>query len=298
MVSLFKELIQRQSKPMAPLLTDASPRLAPLPGIKAVLFDIYGTLLVSGSGDIGSQKQHLRARAFREASEASGLKIPNDPEDAVAALDEAIREDHAIRKQQGVAYPEVDIVEIWRRVLSKFARASAAVGQVTAAWGQRDFERFALEFELRSNPVWPMPDLVKTCEWLTNRGLTVGVISNAQFFTRLLFPALTGRSLPELGCEDQLAFFSYEHGQAKPGTYLFELANRRLTQRGIKSAETLFVGNDMLNDIATATACGFRTALFAGDQRSLRLRVEDTRVAGIEADIVITELCQLTTCLA
>ena len=123
------------------------------------------------------------------------------------------------------------------------------------------------------------------------------MISNAQFFTGLLFPALTGCSLPDWGCENTLAFLSYEHGQAKPGTYLYELAARELARRGIKPAETLFVGNDMLNDIAPASRCGFRTALFAGDQRSLRMRAGDPRVNGIEADIVITELPQLQTCL-
>jgi len=34
-------------------------------------------------------------------------------------------------------------------------------------------------------------------------------------------------------------------------------------------SKTLYVGNDMLNDIWTATEAGCRTVLFAGDQRSL-----------------------------
>ena len=49
----------------------------------------------------------------------------------------------------------------------------------------------------------------------------------------------------------------------------------------------------MLNDIWTASQAGLKTALFAGDQRSLRLRETDDRCQGLEPDVVITELNQL-----
>ena len=66
---------------------------------------------------------------------------------------------------------------------------------------------------------------------------------------------------------------------------------------GISAAEALYVGNDMLNDITPAHALGFRTALFAGDARSLRLRENDERVAGIEPDLVLTDLAQILHCV-
>ena len=43
------DLVQRirsLARPLAPLPTGVAPRLAPLPGIRAVLFDLYGTLFV------------------------------------------------------------------------------------------------------------------------------------------------------------------------------------------------------------------------------------------------------------
>jgi putative hydrolase of the HAD superfamily len=54
------------------------------------------------------------------------------------------------------------------------------------------------------------------------------------------------------------------------------------------------VGNDKLNDIWPATQLGLKTALFAGDQRSLRLRENDVRCSGLEPDLVITRLSQLS----
>ena len=49
----------------------------------------------------------------------------------------------------------------------------------------------------------------------------------------------------------------------------------------------------MLNDIAAAETVGFQTALFAGDQRSLRWRRDDMRVQGITPKTVVTQLSQL-----
>ena len=59
----------------------------------------------------------------------------------------------------------------------------------------------------------------------------------------------------------------------------------------------MYVGNDMLNDIASAAKVGLRTALFAGDARSLRWRKGDERVEGVVPDLVLTDLLQLVDCL-
>ena len=57
------------------------------------------------------------------------------------------------------------------------------------------------------------------------------------------------------------------------------------------------VGNDLLNDIAAAARCGCRTALFAGDTRSLRLRTDNLECARLKPDCVISDLQQLKTVL-
>jgi len=49
----------------------------------------------------------------------------------------------------------------------------------------------------------------------------------------------------------------------------------------------------MLNDILPAQRIGFKTALFAGDKRSLRLRPDDARCEDIVPDIIVTDLLQL-----
>ena len=142
-----------------------------------------------------------------------------------------------------------------------------------------------------------MPAVRETVTELAAAGLVLGVVSNAQFFTPLLFPVLLGTSLQDLGFSSPLLYFSHAYRRAKPGSFLYQLAANQLQNQGISPAAVLYVGNDMLNDVTAANQVGFRTALFAGDQRSLRWRSDDPRTTGVVADIVVTELPQLMACV-
>ena len=155
---------------------------------------------------------------------------------------------------------------------------------------------------MRVNPVWPMPGVAETLQTLRRRGKVLGVVSNAQSFTPRLFAVAGGEledfgSLEQLGVDHDLQFFSFESREAKPGTSLYAEAVATLERRGLKPEQTLYVGNDLLNDIKPAAEVGFKTALFAGDARSLRLREDDDRVAGVSPDIEVTELPQLLDCV-
>lgn len=284
----YADIITDNCQPLQPLATDVEPRLQSLNEIRAILFDVYGTLLISASGDIGANDGDHRLAAIDRCCQLFDLELAVSPAEALTRLEDEVKRVHATAKAEGVAYPEVDIVEIWQAVLPQIAKnAVENVG----------FSRFSLEYEVRVNPVWPMPDTATMLSQLGGSELVLGIVSNAQFFTPLLFPALVGKALEDFGFVAELMYFSYEHRQAKPGNFLYRLASEQLQSQGIAPANVLYVGNDMLNDIAAAASVGFRTALFAGDQRSLRWRRGDERVTGVVPDIVITQLTQLHECL-
>ncbi len=284
-----REVLRRHTSPMQPLPTGVEPVLDKLPGLRAVLFDVYGTLVTSACGEVGTASEEGRADAAEDALAAVGLRASGRGGEVVAALHEAIRRSHASSRSQGVEHPEVDIVEIWRRLVAELREDTAA---------EIDFEQLAVEYEARTNPTWPMPDLRECLERLRRRGLRLGLVSNAQFFTPELFPALVGAGLAGLGFDAALSVYSYRHGEAKPGPRLYEIAAEALAGYGVATAETLYVGNDMLNDVYAAHGLGFKTALFAGDQRSYRPRTGDPRLAGVEPDLVVVDLLSLDACLA
>ncbi|HEB78413.1 MAG TPA: HAD family hydrolase [Methylothermaceae bacterium] len=276
------ERIRALSRPLTPRPTDVEARLVPLPDLQAVLFDIYGTLFISAAGDIGVGLAVDGDSAFRAALEAVGLPARGGAE----LLTRAIEAEHARKRAAGIDHPEVDIVAIWHTVLA----------QMELSAPEPTLRRLALEYELRVNPVWPMPGLAETIDALRCRGLRLGVISNAQFFTPLLFPALLGRSLAQLGFAPQLCIYSWQVGIAKPSPRLYERAAAELDHAGIEPGRVLYVGNDMRNDIWPADLVGFRTGLFAGDARSLRLREDDPRCRNVQPTCVFKSLPQILEC--
>ena len=282
------EIILQHSSPLEPVATEATPHVECLDGLRAVLFDVYGTLVISASGDIGANSGDHRQDALLRTCEQFGLTLDGTAAAGVEEFFAAIGASHQSARDLGIEHPEVDIVEIWQSVLPKMSRESTE---------NVDFRRFAVEYEVRVNPVWPMPSAAETLTKLADRDFVLGVVSNAQFFTPLLFPTLLGKDLEGFGFSPQLLYFSYEHRQAKPGNFLYHQASEQLQSQGVPPEQVLYVGNDMLNDVAAAASVGFRTALFAGDQRSLRLREDDRRVDGVRPDLRITQLSQLLECV-
>jgi len=207
------------------------------------------------------------------------FNIRKTPRDIVNELHVAIEDKHRQLRNEGIEYPEIEIDQIWKRILEF-----------------KDLEyvrRFAIEYELIVNPVYPMPYLKKTLAFCREQNLAMGIISNAQFFTPLLFEWFLHASPEDLGLHSELIFLSYQLGHAKPSLVPFEKAAGVMNAMGLSTDASLYVGNDMLNDIYPAKQLGFQTALFAGDKRSLRLRTDDARCINLSADLVLTDLGQL-----
>ncbi len=206
----------------------------------------------------------------------------------VAQLHKTIAAFHVRMREAGTEYPEVEMAKMWRETLTAPAESGLPVDA-----GGIDLERLAVEYESRVNPVWPMPSALECLRSLRQRGLILGIVSNAQFFTPLAWTAVCGQSLEQMGVATSMQFLSYQHHQAKPGDYLYLQARASLSLMGVSGGETLYIGNDMRNDILPAFRTGFVTALFAGDRRSLRLREDDPEIAGLQPDIVVTDLLQI-----
>ena len=278
------DIFRRHARPLEPIATGATERLDPLRRPQAVLLDIYGTLLISGCGDIGVASEG-RGDAAAAALAVLGEFGSVDGTLVVETLHEAIASEHARARSRGVEHPEVAIDAVWDRVLNELM----AAGRLPASAASIDRRRLAAEYEARINPVWPMPGARTCLERLGRAGITVGIVSNAQFFTPALFPALLGRTLEEFGVAPERQIYSYRYGRAKPDRFLFELAQKELTDQGIPAEQTIYVGNDMRNDVWPAKAVGMRGVLFAGDRRSLRLRETDPDVGSCRADAVVTD---------
>lgn len=288
--SLREELIRYirdHSPPAGPLETGYAfeQRTSDLPCSpfpKVVLFDIYGTLFVSKSGDISVEKarQQREEKNRQKIDSLNGLRdlLPrgSNPETVQTRFMEKVEEKHA-KLRSTTQCPEVRVEEIWGELFG-FDYTHAL--------------RFAVAYECAVNPVYPMPGAQRLLYSLRKKVIALGIVSNAQVFTPLLFDALLARSLESLGFTDKLCAYSYIDRVSKPCTDLFENVRDALPS-GAGPADVLYIGNDMLNDITPASRVGFRTALFAGDSRSLRMRKDDPRCSGVHPDWIINSLADI-----
>ncbi len=275
---------------LEPRPTGERPRLVKLTGIRAVLIDIYGTFVISASGE-GAALARRSGVTLQSALVAAGLRPqPGAGSRGLIALHrEVLALQRQVRDRTG-GVPEIDLRAAWKRVLERLK----AEGRIDGRTGTRAVERLAVEYEGRVNPCAPMPGAAASLARLRRADLLLGVISNAQFFTPLMLSALYRGGVEGLGLQRDLCVWSYRMKAAKPDHLLFEKVLAQLKRRyGLSPCSILMVGNDRLNDIAAAARLGMRTALFAGDARSLRWRRGDPRCAGVVPDLIVTHWRQL-----
>lgn len=279
--------IRQRSVPLDPLSSGAAIRLRAIDSVETVLFDIYGTLLISGSGDVGTVAATDSAEAMTRALIIAGFEgdVERAGELGPALMQDEIKRRHRLARDKGIDFPEVEISGVWKQILDRLQ----TLNLLKADDRPERILRLAVEYECLVNPVWLMPGAVETIRFLKQRGLRLGIVSNAQFYTPLILEALFGTTVENLGFDPALCVWSYKMLRAKPDTALF-----RTLKSELSFSTALYVGNDMLNDVWTATQTGCRTVLFAGDKRSLRLRETDPRCKGLQPTTIVDDLRQIT----
>ena len=179
--------------------------------LRAVLFDVGDTLF----------ERRLGARVIVEVARELGAEVA---EDAAARLWQEV---HArSRTPEELAKGRDLSPEAHRAAWTELYRAADAIAEGMAE---------AL-YEREIDPAFwaPFPDTRPTLEALRERGVPVGVVSDAGFDISRLFH--------HHGLAHLVGTFviSYQHGATKPSAKLFEVACERL---GVAPAETLMVGD-------------------------------------------------------
>ncbi len=244
--------------------------------IKAVIFDIYGTLLKTGSGDLDEslEDEDVLLRSFSKVKEK--YDIDAGAEELLELFETSIDKVHQEKENKGIEHPEVDIKEIWGMILDKT--------------GYEYDEELLFEIAYDHNHFNGEHTLYKDAERMLkelSRKVKLGIISNAQFYTLIDMDNLLDEGLDDYFDED-IMLFSYKIGFSKPNVKVFQMLREKLKEKGIAAEETIYVGNDMLKDIDTSKKAGFKACLFESPE--VRLRKEEVDV---EPDYRIKELKEL-----
>ena len=288
--AIVKEIVDN-FKSLHPIPTDIKAQGQIPSGIKAVLFDVYGTLLVSGVGEIGISFMDSGSANVDSLLENCGFPCRKKVSKNFTKIFKiVIAQHHRILQKKGIDYPEVDIREVWSDILNLLWKDAYLVN--LPKYNEAVLEELALRYEAAINPLWPMPGFPHIVRTLVNAGILVGIVSNAQFYTPLFLEAFAGCPLTDLGVKEKFCAWSWKERYAKPSPHIFTGLLDALQAKGIGPDSILYVGNDMLNDVGAAAANGCRTCLFVGDKRSLRLRKRDVRVRA-NPNVIISDLRML-----
>ena len=286
------------SAEMKPAPTLLKPFIRLDPAIKAFVFDVYGTILVSASGDI--EESVISTENLQTALDASDIELVNslpDPQLVLSSILEdfkqMIRNYHQLNRSEDKPYPEINILDIWEEIIMNYHNQNRLLLN-----GPLCIKCFTFVFEVLSNRIYPMPGMKEVINCLAEKHFPLGIISNAQFYTPVILNFYLHDTITEseyvMPFDKDLTVFSYQYMRSKPDAFLFELLKKQCRLKyGIYADEILFVGNDMFRDIYPARLAGFKTALFAGDTKSLRLRQDKLELKKITPDYIITDLHQL-----
>jgi len=280
-------------KPIEVKPTNAEARYKKDGDIKAVIFDIYGTLIISASGDI--MQDSYDANMFFEALANSEFEIRVEKQKLMQIhyiFGKEVAKAKKVAIKNGTPFPELNIVEIWKKTLL----ISEKEGLISFT-PNSNIKLYTFIFELSSNQVWPMPEFRETIKRLKSKGYLLGIVSNAQFYTPIMMNYFLYGKLKDDefidGFEKDISVFSYKILKGKPDVAIYKELESPLKKRGIKPQEVLYIGNDMLKDIYTAAQLSFKTCFFAGDMRAYRLRKDHPKASTAKPDYTITELKQL-----
>ena len=202
-----------------------------LTGIQAVFFDAVGTVLHPDPGALTVY-----------ASTAARFGLAHEPADILTRFRDAYRREEAVDRAVGWITSEDRERERWRTIVA------------TALPGSSD-ECFEFLYHHFGQPAaWRVPhDAAAVFDALTTRGLRLGLGSN---YDSRLETVLAGRR--ELDPLRERVVISSRVGVRKPDRGFFRAV---IAAAGCEPEHILFVGDDIENDYAGATAAGFRAVL-------------------------------------
>jgi FMN phosphatase YigB (HAD superfamily) len=287
----------------------AKPHLIKLPHVRAVLWNVYGTLLSIAGGEL--VYEHPQAFVMGMSLEktiqefkmwAAMSRKPGQPADYLIHIYTQELTKLRMASGGGEKFPEISAERVWDAIVKKLLQKEYKF-DATFFGSLNDFSRkIAYFFHASLQGTACYPGAAEAMQQVAAAGLTQGLLGDAQSFTLVQLQ----RGLTEQDAEAKLdallsdgpRALSYEIKGRKPSERLFRHALDALHAKGLEPSQVLHVGSRIVQDIAPARRLGMRTALFAGDKASLQATPEQLKDAANRPDVMLTELNQIAELIA
>ncbi len=282
----------------------ARPHLVRLPEVRAVLWNVYGTLLAIPFGDLVFQHPQpfvMNAVLDKTIQEfkmwASMSRKPGQPADYMVHIYEQVLLEQKAVPGGAEKYPEVLAERVWESIIKKLL-------QKDYRWDTGFFgalnelsQKVAYFFHASLQGTTGYRHAADGLRQVRERGLAQGLLADGQCFTlvqlqRGIAARDAGARLDDLLDED-LCLLSHKVRARKPSERLFRPMLEALAKRGLEPAQVLHVGSRVVQDVVPARRLGMKTALFAGDKASLLADPEQLKEPQARPDVLLTQLDQI-----
>ena len=289
--------------PPTPESAKAKPKLVPLRGLKAVLWNVYGTLLAIPFGELVFE--HPQTLLMDVALEktiaefkmwASMSRKPGQPAEYMRHL-----YSHELLQQKAAAggerFPEVLAERVWEALIKKLFQKEYQFDAGFYGSLNEYSKKVAYFFHASLQGAAAQPEAAMALKQTAEAGLQQGLLADAQCFTWVQLcrglKAQDSAANPDALLPPGLRILSCEVKARKPSETLFRPALAAILAKGIRPDEVLHVGTSLARDIVPAKRHGMRTALYAGDKAALEATPEQLKDAAFRPDVLLTELGQI-----
>ena len=283
----------------------AKPHLVRLPGIRAVLWNVYGTLLNLAGGELyfeHPQPLIMNVALDKTLQEfkmwASMSRKPGQPADYLGHIYQQVLLEQKTVTIGGEKYPETSSEKVWEAIIKKLFQKDYKFDAGFFGSLNEFSRKVAYFFHASLQGTACYPGAAETLQYVNRKKLTQGLLADAQCFTTVQLQRGLINQDPDAKLDALIPvdkrWLSYELRAKKPSERLFRAATDALLEQGIETSEILYVSSRLTQDLVPAKRLGMRIALFAGDKVSLDAKPEQLKDAQSRPDVLLTELNQIT----
>jgi HAD-hyrolase-like len=282
----------------------AKPHLKNLSGVRAILWNVYGTLLAIPFGELLFEHPQPFVMQMSLEKTIAEFKMwpsmsrkPGAPSEYMGYIYKTLLDEQRMLPSPGEKYPEVLAERVWEGVVKKLFQKEYTFDAGFYGSLNEYSKKIAYFFHasLQGTSCYPSAD--RALRAVSDAGLTQGLCADGQCFTVLQLQ----RGLDALGggvrlddvVPDDLRVLSCDVLCRKPSERLFRPALERLEAKGIGPEDILHVGSRIDKAILPAKKLGLKTALFAGDRASLAATTEQMKDHASKPDVLLTDLRQI-----
>lgn len=289
--------------PVQPVSAHAS--IQPLPQIKVVLWDFYGTLVRISDGRLlrlvndDFRMQIAIEKTLEEFSMWHSMtRKPGAPWKYLLRQYEELHEQLRMTKSCPVGdIPLIRLSEIWSRILDRLLRKEFSWDRDIHGDQERLAQHIGFFYHLSLQGVEVSAEVCETLLTLRNRGVRQAVIGETEEFSLphflWLFRNRTGREVPAGLFDSSLSVMSHNLGLRKSSQTFYKTAEKELLEQNIKPHQVLSVSTRLEGDLELAKQRGWKTALLANDRLSLGASSSQLKEYRLKPDRLLTSFRQV-----